>query len=94
MSPKGPYKLVTVNSAPLKAFKLMGRVVQDLNDRYTILHVGNAESMTQEAIFTQDSRLKIKLTLTGPETARLHFEADHPDLVVSPHKYFRTRIEY
>ena len=42
--PKGPYRLVTVNSAPERAKRLIGRVVEDLKDRYTIDYVGNCAS--------------------------------------------------
>lgn len=46
MAPKGPYKLVTVNTAPERAKRLIGRVVEDLKDQYTIQHVANCESMS------------------------------------------------
>jgi len=45
MSPKGPYKLVTVNTAPERAKRLIGRVVEELKDQYTIEHVANCESI-------------------------------------------------
>lgn len=41
-SPSGPYKLVTVNTAPDRAKRLIGRVVEDVKDMYTIIHAGNA----------------------------------------------------
>ena len=41
-SPTGPYKLVTVNTAPDRAKRLIGRVVEDVKDKYTIIHAGNA----------------------------------------------------
>lgn len=41
-SPSGPYKLVTVNTAPDRAKRLIGRVVEDVKDKYTIVHAGNA----------------------------------------------------
>lgn len=40
----GPYKLVTVNNAPERAQRLVGRVVEIVKDRYVINHVANAES--------------------------------------------------
>jgi hypothetical protein len=46
MAPKGPYKLCTVNTAPERAKRLVGRVVEDVKDAYTINHVENAESMS------------------------------------------------
>lgn len=38
------YTLVTVNTAPERAKRLIGRVVENLKDRYTIVHVANCES--------------------------------------------------
>ncbi|KAK8213672.1 hypothetical protein IWZ01DRAFT_212144 [Phyllosticta capitalensis] len=47
--PLGPYKLVTVNSAPERAKRLVGRVCNDVKERYLIVHVGNAEDISQVA---------------------------------------------
>ncbi len=44
MSPKGPYKLVTVNKVPERAWRLLAIVIADLQDQYTIQHVANCES--------------------------------------------------
>ncbi len=44
MAPAGPYKLVTVNTAPERAFRLVGRVVEDVKDKYTIIHAANVDS--------------------------------------------------
>lgn len=55
MTPEGPYKLVTVNNAPDRAKRLVGRVVEDLRETYTIDYVANAES---------ESRLTPKRTST------------------------------
>lgn len=43
-TPKGPFRLVTVNTAPERAKRLIGRMVEDLKDRYTIEYVANCES--------------------------------------------------
>lgn len=43
-SPKGPYRLVTVNNAPERAKRLIGRVVDELKDQYTIEYVANCIS--------------------------------------------------
>ncbi|KAG9240841.1 hypothetical protein BJ878DRAFT_570689 [Calycina marina] len=40
-APKGPYKLVTVNTAPERAQRLIGLVTKDLADQYTIIHAAN-----------------------------------------------------
>jgi hypothetical protein len=42
--PLGPFKLVTVNKAPERAKRLIGRVVEDVKADYTIIHAANAES--------------------------------------------------
>lgn len=44
-SSSGPYKLVTVNDAPDRAKRIVGRVVEELKDVYAIEYVANAESM-------------------------------------------------
>ena len=44
--PLGPYKLVTVNTAPERAKRLIGRVVEDVKDKYIIIHAANVESMS------------------------------------------------
>ena len=43
-SPKGPYKLVTVNTAPDRAKRLIGRMVEGLKDHYEVKHVANCSS--------------------------------------------------
>lgn len=43
-APKGPFRLVTVNTAPERAKRLIGRVAESLKDRYTIIHIDNCES--------------------------------------------------
>lgn len=37
------WRLVTVNTAPERAKRVIGRVAEKLKDRYTILHVANAD---------------------------------------------------
>jgi hypothetical protein len=44
--PKGPFKLVTVNTAPERAAKLIGRMVEALKEQYTIIHVANVTGIT------------------------------------------------
>ncbi|KAK4450039.1 hypothetical protein QBC34DRAFT_298087 [Podospora aff. communis PSN243] len=45
MAPVGPFKLVTVNKAPDRAKRLIGRVVEDVKEQYTIIHAGNSASI-------------------------------------------------
>ncbi|OLN92756.1 hypothetical protein CCHL11_06779 [Colletotrichum chlorophyti] len=47
MSPKGPYRLVTVNTAPERAKRLVGRMIEALKDQYTIEHVANCERIDE-----------------------------------------------
>lgn len=49
--PKGPYRLVTVNTAPERAKRLIGRLVEALKDSYTIIHVDNCESKLPTLLF-------------------------------------------
>lgn len=42
--PIGPFRLVTVNTAPERAQRLIGRVVKDVKEKYTIIHAANAAS--------------------------------------------------
>ncbi|KAG2027683.1 hypothetical protein GB937_000123 [Aspergillus fischeri] len=48
-TPKGPFRLVTVNTAPERAKRLIGRVADTLKDRYTIIHVDNCEKIEEVA---------------------------------------------
>lgn len=41
---KGPFHLVTVNTAPERARLLIGRMIDALQDRYEIKHVANCSS--------------------------------------------------
>jgi hypothetical protein len=42
--PQGPFRLVTVNTAPERAKRLVGRAAEVLKHRFTIDHVSNCES--------------------------------------------------
>lgn len=46
-SPKGPFRLVTVNTAPERAKRLIGRMVEALKDQYTIDYVANCENIEE-----------------------------------------------
>ncbi|KAL4915788.1 hypothetical protein BDW62DRAFT_187948 [Aspergillus aurantiobrunneus] len=48
-APKGPYTLVTVNTAPERAKRLIGRMADALKERYTIIHVDNCETIEEVA---------------------------------------------
>lgn len=42
--PLGPFKLVTVNTAPERAKRLIGRMAENVKDKYEIIHSANIES--------------------------------------------------
>jgi hypothetical protein len=42
-TPKGPFKLVTVNTAPERAFRLVSLLTEALKERYTIVHAAIEE---------------------------------------------------
>ncbi|KAF2101522.1 hypothetical protein NA57DRAFT_35747 [Rhizodiscina lignyota] len=43
--PLGPFKLVSVNTVPERAKRLIGRMVEDVKEKYIIIHVANAEKL-------------------------------------------------
>jgi len=43
--PLGPFLLVTVNNAPERARRLIGRIVNDVKDKYTIVHAANIDDL-------------------------------------------------
>ncbi|KAF2002385.1 hypothetical protein P154DRAFT_488309 [Amniculicola lignicola CBS 123094] len=49
MTRKGPFKLVTVNTAPERAKKLVGHMIEGLKDRYDIEHVDNCSTIEEVA---------------------------------------------
>ncbi|KAL2680378.1 hypothetical protein Neosp_007976 [[Neocosmospora] mangrovei] len=44
---KGPFRLVTVNTAPERAKRLIGRLIDALKEEYDITHVDNCENIDQ-----------------------------------------------
>jgi hypothetical protein len=44
---KGPFRLITVNTAPERARRLIGRLVEALKEDYEIVHVDNCQGMPQ-----------------------------------------------
>jgi hypothetical protein len=51
MASKGFYKLCTVNKAPERAKRLIGRMVEDLKDEYRIEYLENVTSTFAFTIF-------------------------------------------
>lgn len=60
-TPKGPFRLVSVNTAPDRARRVIGRVADLLRDRYIIVHEANCESMSpacnRDRLTEQKSRM-------------------------------------
>ncbi|KAF2210211.1 hypothetical protein CERZMDRAFT_45740 [Cercospora zeae-maydis SCOH1-5] len=54
--PHGPFKLVTVNTAPERAKRLVGRVAQNLQDRYEIQHLYNCEKIDEVQAAVRDNQ--------------------------------------
>ena len=46
MSPQGPFRLMTVNTAPERAKRVIGAMVENLKESYIIDYVVNSESMS------------------------------------------------
>ncbi|KAK4193683.1 hypothetical protein QBC35DRAFT_3253 [Podospora australis] len=72
MSPTGPFKLVTVNTAPDRAKRLIGRVVEDVKDKYTIIHAGNAASIDEVRKTVEEAQPNVLFTASmwTPEEAQ------------------------
>jgi hypothetical protein len=54
---KGPFRLVTVNTAPERAKKLIGRLVEALSDRYEIEHVANCSCTSSKSYYISGASL-------------------------------------
>lgn len=65
--PLGPFKLVTVNTAPERARKIIGRIVEAVRDKYMIIHAANVEGEQNYA--SQYHNTGWMLTLGLPRTA-------------------------
>ncbi|KAK4109934.1 hypothetical protein N656DRAFT_758472 [Canariomyces notabilis] len=72
MSPAGPFTLVTVNTAPDRAKRLVGRVVEDVKERYTIIHAANAASIEEVKRTVEEARPNVLFTASmwTPEEAQ------------------------
>lgn len=88
--PLGPYKLVTVNTAPERAKRLVGRVVEDVKNEYTIIHAGNAESkfplLLSAPSFPGRDKCTHAYQWTGIDEVKALVEKIQPDVLVSTQK--------
>ncbi|KAK4099637.1 hypothetical protein N658DRAFT_517151 [Parathielavia hyrcaniae] len=68
----GPFRLVTVNTAPERANKLIGRVVDDVKEQYTIIHAGNAASLDEvrKTVEAAQPNLLFTASMWTPDEAR------------------------
>lgn len=80
MAPTGPFKLVTVNTAPDRARRLIGRVVEDVKEKYTIIHAGNADSTCHSLVLMFQAIPNMPLDI---EQVRGVVEEQKPDVLVS-----------
>ncbi|KAK0627728.1 hypothetical protein B0T14DRAFT_142641 [Immersiella caudata] len=72
MAPVGPFKLVTVNTAPDRAKRLIGRVVEDVKEQYTIIHAGNSASIDDVQSVVEEHKPDVFFTASmwTPEEAQ------------------------
>ncbi|KAK5938382.1 hypothetical protein PMZ80_009352 [Knufia obscura] len=65
------WRLVTVNTAPERAKRLIGRVAEELKDRYTIIHVANADSIEQVEATVEEHKPNVLFcaSMWSPEEA-------------------------
>ncbi|KAJ7793788.1 hypothetical protein B0H14DRAFT_2393112, partial [Mycena olivaceomarginata] len=65
-------RLVTVNTVPERAKRLIGRVVEDVKDRYTIVHVANVERIEDVKETVEREKLDVLFTASmwTPEQAK------------------------
>ncbi|CAG8081535.1 unnamed protein product [Penicillium salamii] len=78
MSAKGPFHLVTVNTAPERAKRLIGRVAEALKDQYTIVHVDNCES--KHVVLEWDNN---RLTIAEIDEVEAKVKQHNPEVLFS-----------
>lgn len=80
--PLGPYKLVSVNTAPERAKRLIGRVVEDVKDKYIIIHAGNADSKRPQHREDKRDRSMLRVDRTDMEQVKEVVTREQPDILV------------
>ncbi|KAJ6488841.1 hypothetical protein C8R45DRAFT_992989 [Mycena sanguinolenta] len=67
-----PYRLLTVNTFPERAKRLIGRVVADVQDRYAIVHIGNVERIedVRETVEREKPDVFFTASMWTPEEAK------------------------
>ncbi|KAF7357104.1 hypothetical protein MSAN_01304500 [Mycena sanguinolenta] len=66
------YRLLTVNTVPERAKRLIGRVIADVQDRYAIVHVGNVERIedVKDAVERERPDVLFTASMWTPEQAK------------------------
>ena len=75
------FRLVTVNTAPERAKRLIGRVVEDVKDKYTIVYVANVESKRRFRPSYAD--LSLIIGRVEIEDVKATVEREQPNLLAS-----------
>jgi hypothetical protein len=91
MPPKGPYKLVTVNTAPARAKIIIGRVVEAVKETYTIDYVANSTRTSSHP--TIPARSRTDSPLAEISDVREIVSREKPDLLVRcPRRVFAAHV--
>ncbi|KAH7374305.1 hypothetical protein BKA66DRAFT_468220 [Pyrenochaeta sp. MPI-SDFR-AT-0127] len=82
---KGPFRLVSVNTAPERAKRIIGRMIEGLKDRYEIEHIANCSTIEEVAPAVQQYQpnLLFSASMWTPEEAakiRQIAEKDRPGI--------------
>jgi hypothetical protein len=91
MAPKGPYKLCTVNKVPARAKILIGRVVEDVKEEYTIVYAANSESMALD-FASRITSPYIANERSGIEEVKAMCEKEMPDVLVCSLSHVPTKL--
>ncbi|KAF5664601.1 hypothetical protein FCIRC_10755 [Fusarium circinatum] len=67
---KGPFRLVTVNTAPERAKRLIGRLITELQDDYEIIYVANCSSIDEVVPKVTEHRPNFSASMWTPEEAQ------------------------
>jgi hypothetical protein len=90
-TPRGPYKLVSVNTSPERAKRLIARIIQDVKEKYVLVHSANADS----EFYSSDLLVYMALVAVcmlrtdlgiGIESVAPLVSEHKPDLLVSRHR--------
>jgi hypothetical protein len=86
--PKGPFRLITVNTAPERAQRLIGRLVDALKEDYEIIHVDNCQSMTPRRFLIHNADC-----LLGKDEVLPKVTVHEPDVLVSSPQFQTSAYE-